>query len=609
MNNNDLDNQIKLFAYITGFCSANETLYAKSFINVYLSQQFSVNTVNLKSDLFEAEVDYNLNIHTKIPLNANDIQSQIINYCTQLNSNLSLTQKYHFILYLLEFVKILENNQIAKIVTAALNQLDTLFNIPPDEFLLLKHFVSDEHHKIPDKNNILVISGLRFSGKSGIKYVHIQNLKGQIFVINAKSINSFLFKIKGTDNLTLNNQHLYQNNVYFFKKGLAIRGNAINPIYYSHIEQYFSLQNPENNIAFKVNNISYRFNKNTIAIHPFSISAYSGQLNAILGDSGVGKTTLLNILNGNLVPDLGNITLNNIDIKKKKSEITGLIGYVPQDDILFEDLTVFQNLFYNAQLCFANLPKTKIIEKVNNTLHLLELSNVKHLKVGNILNKFISGGQRKRLNIAMELIREPAILFVDEPTSGLSSSDSLKVIKLLKIQTLNGKLIFVNIHQPSSDIFKNFDNLLILDKGGYPVYWGNPVESISYFKEKLNLVDSQQNECLTCGSVNPEEILHLIDYKHINVDGLPNLSRIYTPQQWYNFFISENSEAAPMVQNPKITNAFKPPEKWAQFVIFFIRNLQAKLANKQYLLISLFETPFLAIILGFFFKTNQYSNT
>ena len=90
--------------------------------------------------------------------------------------------------------------------------------------------------------------------------------------------------------------------------------------------------------------------------------------------------------------------------------------------------------------------------------------------------------KEKRLNIALELIREPDVLFVDEPTSGLSSRDSENVMDLLKELTLKGKLIFVVIHQPSSDIYKMFDKMIILDTGGYQIYYGNPVEAVIYFK-------------------------------------------------------------------------------------------------------------------------------
>ena len=129
-----------------------------------------------------------------------------------------------------------------------------------------------------------------------------------------------------------------------------------------------------------------------------------------------------------------------------------LIGFVPQDDLLIEELTVYQNLLYTARLCFARLTDEEIGQRVEKVLKELDLEEIKGLEVGSPIRKTISGGQRKRLNIALELIREPAILYLDEPTSGLSSSDSEKVIMLLKEQTHQGKLVVVNIHQPSSDI-------------------------------------------------------------------------------------------------------------------------------------------------------------
>ncbi len=105
----------------------------------------------------------------------------------------------------------------------------------------------------------------------------------------------------------------------------------------------------------------------------------------------------------------------------------------------------------------------------------MDLYEIRDLKVGNPLNKVISGGQRKRLNIALELIREPTILFADEPTSGLSSVDSEIVMNLLKEQTYRGKLVIINIHQPGSEIYKMFDKVMFIDKGGYQIFYGNPI--------------------------------------------------------------------------------------------------------------------------------------
>src|SRR3990170_7481876 len=186
---------------------------------------------------------------------------------------------------------------------------------------------------------------------------------------------------------------------------------------------------------------------------------------------------------GLVEPSQGHILVNGFDINTQKDKIHGVIGYVSQDDLLIEELTVYQNLYYNAKLCFATFTEEQIHKRVMEVLENLGLDQRKDLPVGNPLDKTISGGQRKRLNIALELIREPAVLFLDEPTSGLSSRDSENIMDLLKELASKGKLIFVIIHQPSSDIYKMFDKILILDVGGKPIYYGNPVEAVMYFKK------------------------------------------------------------------------------------------------------------------------------
>ena len=101
-------------------------------------------------------------------------------------------------------------------------------------------------------------------------------------------------------------------------------------------------------------------------------------------------------------------------------------------------------------------------------------------------------------------------MIVDEPTSGLSSMDSDMVMNLLKEQAIKGKLVIVNIHQPSSDIYKLFDSLLMMDKGGHPVYYGNPVDAITYFKKSANYVNPDESGCTTCGNVNAEPFHHAV---------------------------------------------------------------------------------------------------
>ncbi|MCK7533955.1 MAG: hypothetical protein MZV63_24475 [Marinilabiliales bacterium] len=116
-------------------------------------------------------------------------------------------------------------------------------------------------------------------------------------------------------------------------------------------------------------------------------------------------------------------------------------------------------------------------------------------------------------------MREPAVLFADEPTSGLSSHDSEKVMELLKDQATKGRLVYVIIHQPSSNILKMFDRLWVLDKGGYMIYDGDPVEAIVYFKTETSQANAAESECPTCGNVETDEILQIVEAKLVDNSG------------------------------------------------------------------------------------------
>jgi ABC-type multidrug transport system ATPase subunit/ABC-type multidrug transport system permease subunit len=318
-----------------------------------------------------------------------------------------------------------------------------------------------------------------------------------------------------------------------------------------------------------------------------------------MGASGAGKSTLLHVLNGSEKPSAGQVIINGIDIHKEPKKIEGVFGFVPQDDLLIEDLTVYQNLYYAAKLCFSSKSEEEINELVMHVLEDLGLAESKDLKVGSPLQKTISGGQRKRLNIGLELLREPAVLFCDEPTSGLSSRDSENIIDLLKELSLKGKLVFAVIHQPSSDIFKMFDKLLILDTGGYQIYYGNPVNAIVHFKRSINLLNSEEGECHECGNVNPEQIFNIIETKVINEYGHFTNERKIPATQWNSIFL-EKFKPVNVVTSPEVPHStLNIPSRMKQAHLFSMRDIQAKIHNRQYMIINLLEAPVLAFILAY----------
>ncbi|MEM6298019.1 MAG: ABC transporter permease [Bacteroidota bacterium] len=189
-------------------------------------------------------------------------------------------------------------------------------------------------------------------------------------------------------------------------------------------------------------------------------------------------------------------------------------------------------------------------------------------------------------------------MFVDEPTSGLSSRDSENVIDLLKELTLKGKLIFVVIHQPSSDIFKMFDKMFIMDTGGYPVFYGNPVAAVTYFKRATNQVGSDAGQCNTCGNVNVELIFNLIEARVVDEFGEFTAVRKVTPPEWHEQYKAshEVQEVTEVVDAPE--SSLHIPNKLKQTSIFTIRDFLSKISNTQYMVINLVEAPILALFLS-----------
>lgn len=527
---------------------------------------------------------------------------KVLMICSQINEELTQRQKIVVLIWLLEFIyfdRSPDDQEIDFVNTVA----DT-FNLSQDEYNSIRSFVSATDSTEMDSNELCIISADLANDNPIVKHIRKEGLEGNICILNIRSINEYIFRYFGSDSLYLNGQNVAPGRSSILSQGSTIRSRKVRPLYYSDIVSVFLDDLNSTKVSFLAEGISYKFPNGNIGLHPLDIVEESGRMVGIMGGSGSGKSTLLNVLNGNYLPSSGKVTINGYDIHHEKEKVEGQIGYVAQDDLLIEELTVFQNLYYTAKLCFADMDEEELKRKVESSLLDLGLFDKKDLKVGNPLEKTISGGQRKRLNIALELIREPTVLFVDEPTSGLSSRDSENIMDLLKELTLKGKLVFVVIHQPSSDLFKMFDKLFFLDYGGYSAFYGNPIDSIIYFKKEASFANSDEGDCFSCGNVNPELIFNILESRVVDEYGNATNSRKVTPAEWYGIFKEKHNikkmEFGGGVNLPE--TSFKIPGIWSQFKVFITRDVLAKLTNKQYMLVNLMEAPALAALLAFFLK-------
>lgn len=600
---------MRLFAIIAEAGSNEETEnneqegvsdIGRSVVESYLKQQLNQELVDEYLKLFDEYIALHHSKKGKKRLSSNSVK--VLAICEQVNEELRQEQKMLVLLKLLEFINF--NTRITEYELEFVKTVSEVFNISRDEYENCRALILDKPQDIPHKDSVLIIDGNKENAYPDFRHLSVEHLSGMIVMMHIPSTNMYAFGYMGEDSLYLNSNIINPKRVYVLVKGSTIRSRKFNPIYYSDIVGTFLSKSERPKIVFSAVDVEFYFKNSKNGLHPFNFSEETGQLIGVMGGSGAGKSTLLNILNGNIKPQKGKILINGYDLHNDKDKIKGVIGFVPQDDLLIEELTVFQNLYYNGKLCFANYTEEQLVDACNKVLLDLDLFEIRNLKVGGPLNKFISGGQRKRLNIALELIREPDIMFVDEPTSGLSSMDSEMVMDLLKEITLKGKLAIINIHQPSSDIYKLFDKILILDKGGHPIYFGNPVEAVVYFKKITNHVNADESECACCGNVNPEQVLQIVEQKVVDEYGKLTKNRKTSAREWNEIYKQKiDAGFKEKTYSPELPpNNFKIPGKFRQFLIFTKRDVLSKLTNRQYIMLNFLEAPVLAVILGYFTK-------
>ncbi|CAN0222698.1 unnamed protein product, partial [Ectocarpus sp. 12 AP-2014] len=228
----------------------------------------------------------------------------------------------------------------------------------------------------------------------------------------------------------------------------------------------------------------------------------SGQILAIIGSSGSGKTSLLDVLVGRINPNTkglhitGNVTVNGKAMSK--SFFLENAAYVPQEDRLWSALTVRENLMFACKMYMPSMSRAECDHRVDEVLTSLGLESCQHTKVGNIFLKGISGGQKRRTSIGVELVVQRKILFLDEPTSGLDAASASGIMDLLRrLASETGVIIITSVHQPSSRVFNSFDQVILLTMG-QTAYFGPAVDSLDHFSSLGHKPD---------GLVNPADYL------------------------------------------------------------------------------------------------------
>eukprot|EP00455_Lapot_gusevi_P041816 TRINITY_DN4890_c0_g8_i2.p1 TRINITY_DN4890_c0_g8~~TRINITY_DN4890_c0_g8_i2.p1 ORF type:complete len:849 (+),score=265.43 TRINITY_DN4890_c0_g8_i2:115-2661(+) len=247
-------------------------------------------------------------------------------------------------------------------------------------------------------------------------------------------------------------------------------------------EKKVDIDDPNNrNFNLEFDNIGLTLPNGVTIMQGVTGTLQAGRTAAVMGPSGAGKSTLFSLISGKVKRSTGTVLINGQE--DELSKYKKLVGFVPQEDIMLRTLTVHDILQFSADLRLpADWTSEQRSTKVQEVIDFLGMSHVMESVVGDEETRGISGGQRKRVNIGMELVAEPRVLFLDEPTSGLDSSTSFQLCRLLKrIAHEKGLTVAAVIHSPSPTAFREFDDLILLGKGGRLIYMGPRAEASAYF--------------------------------------------------------------------------------------------------------------------------------
>jgi len=349
------------------------------------------------------------------------------------------------------------------------------------------------------------------------------------------------------------------------------------------------------NVTIEVNGVCVNAPNGTPLLDPISLTIFPSELVALMGPAGAGKTTFLKSLNGYTRPSRGLVLFNGADLYRFYDRFRQQMSYVPQDDIVHAQLKVREALYFSAKLR-TDLRDSEIEQRIDRVLNSLGILDKKHTIIGSPEHKVLSGGQRKRVNIAMELINDTPVIFLDEPTSGLSSYDAEGVIKMLKTLSTEGKTIITTIHQPSLDIFKQFDSLIMIsrDRGsrGALAYFGpaHP-DSMEFFDpEGVQAIRAQPGTPLS-----PEMVL----------SGLAKRSTaewvgFYEQSKYKRLFVVERSGRVPSTPSASGAGAVRQFGfgQWFQLVR---RNLILKVRDRFQAIILLAQAPLFGLLVGLVF--------
>ena len=367
--------------------------------------------------------------------------------------------------------------------------------------------------------------------------------------------------------------------------------------------------------SMEVDGLIHDFGKESRALDEINFSVRRGEMLCIIGPSGSGKSTLLGVLSGQRKPTRGTVNLNGISLYEQRKRLVPFIAHMPQEEALNPQITVREHLRHGVMVRRPGLGLAEHDRRVDSMLAELGLQRIAHRKVGSPGDKSISGGERSRLNLGVDLGSRAELFLFDEPISGLSSKDSEHVAETLRALARE-KIVIASLHRPGAGVLRLFDKVLLLDSGGKVAYFGTPAQMVGYFREACEELGIPHPSLVAKSPLGADFVFDVLEtpLSAIGDGGHTGAARRFPPTFW-----QERHETVSLVNSLQVDSSEKPSQEEEKrtaklpvpptptrrfraialvFITHFERSLLSKIRNRGTLYSTFLEAPVLAALIA-----------
>jgi ABC-type multidrug transport system ATPase subunit len=367
--------------------------------------------------------------------------------------------------------------------------------------------------------------------------------------------------------------------------------------------------------SLQVEDLIHDFGPDSRALDHINFEVRRGEMLCIIGPSGSGKSTLLSVLSGQREPTRGKVKLNGIPLYERREQLVHFIAHMPQEEALNPQLTVREHLRHAVTIRRPTLSLAEHERRVDSMLAELGLQSIARRRVGAPGEKTLSGGERSRLNLGVDLGSRAEVFLFDEPISGLSSKDSEHVAETLR-SLAREKIVIASLHRPGAPVLRLFDKVLLLDSGGRLAYFGTPAGMVGYFRDACEELSISHPSVTAKSALGADFVFDVLETPLSSIGGGSNTgaARRFPSSFWQERFESVDlmrslqpggapvSKLGESLEGGRLPVPSKPVRRLravlAVFATHFLRSLLSKVRNRGTFYSTCLEAPLLAALIA-----------